>query len=186
VERKPSEQARGRHSYAARKLQLSRSELALSLGEHQQAVHLADLLLADDSSFLPALEIKAKALWKAGRHQDLVPTLDTLIRLHPYEPGYHALKGAALQALGRYREAKTSLIRGQGLPGTSEALQDLELWQVRLVSELLDTDPVFRASFMQNPQDACAKRGFEYLPDGAVEGWNPSSTESAFSYPRPS
>ncbi|MGV3618650.1 MAG: tetratricopeptide repeat protein [Fimbriimonas sp.] len=135
-------------------------EMAMRKGDHAQALTTIDRLLAEEPDHLGALELKARCQWQVGEHQALTATLRRLIALNPYEPGYHALLGSALQCLGRYGEAAQSLERAAGTPGQEETLSDLRAWQAGLVAEMLQDDPIFRAHYRQDPRAACASRGF--------------------------
>src|SRR5688572_16140773 len=110
-------------------LRLNQAAAALHLGHCDQAAEVAKSVLVEDSCHLGALEIYAKALWRAGKCDELVPVVDRLIALNPYEPGYHALRGGALQSLGRYGEATDAFSRSEELPGCKSALRELEAWQ---------------------------------------------------------
>src|SRR5580700_1569148 len=84
---------------------LCQAQVAFRAGNLVEAQRLALDLLTEDDSHVGALELLAKAQWQSGVYDELLQTLSRLIRLNPYEPGYHALKGAALQCLGRYDDA---------------------------------------------------------------------------------
>jgi tetratricopeptide (TPR) repeat protein len=134
---------------------------------------------------LGALETLAKALWRLGRFEQVISATDKLLSLNSYEPGYHALRGAALQVLGRYGEACQAYDRSGELPNCAEALRELQAWQAELLVEMLQTDPVFKASYRQDPKRACEAKGFRFVEQIAAE-WHPSQAERTWSYTRPS
>jgi tetratricopeptide (TPR) repeat protein len=132
------------------------------------------------------METFAKSLWRASRFEQVVAATDKLLALNPYEPGYHALRGAALQALGRYGEAIECFDRSRDLPGSVDALRELQIWQAGLLSEMLSSDPVFKASYAQDPQKACESKGFKFLEQKAQDQWHPTQFDRTWSYSRPS
>ncbi|AIE84995.1 hypothetical protein OP10G_1627 [Fimbriimonas ginsengisoli Gsoil 348] len=140
---------------------LRRAQMCLRDGDNAAAIVLTEKLLGDDPSHLGALEIQAKAQWKGGQYEPLLLTLQDLIRVNPYESGYHALRGAALQCLGRYGEATKAMERVEDSPEAAARIRDLQGWQSDLVIEMSRTDPVLRAHLRQNAAAACAARGFK-------------------------
>lgn len=147
------------------------AEMALRAGHSEFAIRLAGQVLEFDESNIGALETLAKAQWQENRYQDLLGTLGRLIRLNPYEPGYHALKGATLQCLGRYGDSIRSYLRGGDNPGARESAEELRAWQADLVENLLREDHVFKVHYMRNPEEACRARGFEFLSESTVRRW---------------
>jgi tetratricopeptide (TPR) repeat protein len=147
------------------------AELALRAGQPDVAIRLSKQLLESDSSHIGALETLAKALWQTSAYEDLLQTLAKLIRLNPYEPGYHALKGAALQCLGRYGDSIRSFLRGSDSPGARESSIELRNWQAQLVESILSEDPVFRAHYRRDPEEACRARGFEFRSESKIRQW---------------
>ncbi|HWA82272.1 MAG TPA: BTAD domain-containing putative transcriptional regulator [Fimbriimonadaceae bacterium] len=141
---------------------------ALRMGDGDRAVALANEILVSDDTHAGALETLARAQWQLGLYDELLGTLGRLIRLNPYEPGYHALKGATLRSLGRHGEAIRSFVRGGTTPGASEALEELRAMQADLVQNLLREDPVFRAHYTHNPEEACEERGFEFGSESKI------------------
>lgn len=164
---------------------LGSAEAAMRRGDSSAALALLGEVLAEREDHLSALELKARCEWQLGAHEALVGTLKRLILLNPYEPGYHALLGSALQCLGRYGEAARSLERAAGSPGQEEALADLQSWQAGLIAEMIQSDPVFRAHYRQNPHAACAARGF-HVAAKASQPMLLGRTERAALYTRPS
>jgi tetratricopeptide (TPR) repeat protein len=147
------------------------AEMALRLGRPDEAILIAaDVLKADDCN-LGALETMAKAQWQVNRYSDLLNTLGRLIRINPYEPGYHALRGAALQCLGRYGDSIRAYLRGGDNPGARESAEELRSWQAQLVKSLLENDPVFKAHYTRNPEEACRARGFEFRSESHIRKW---------------
>jgi tetratricopeptide (TPR) repeat protein len=164
---------------------LASAESAMRRGDAPAALAILDRVLAERDDHLGALELRARCEWQMGAHEPLVATLRRLIAINPYEPGYHALLGSALQCLGRYGEAARSLERATGTPGQEEALSDLRAWQAGLIAELIQSDPVFRAHYRQNPHAACASRGFHVAAE-ASQPLMVGRTERAALYTRPS
>jgi hypothetical protein len=112
--------------------------------------------------------------------------LRTLIRLNPYEPGYHALRGAVYQALGRTGEAIKCFARAGNSDTNNASVEELRDWQGALIATLLQDDPVFRTHYAQDPEDACRARGFEFLPEYRTgESWlaKPQAQLAAFTRP---
>lgn len=145
---------------------LARAEFLLSTGDPAGSMACARAVLRKDPEQLGALEVLAKALWQLARYDELLITLSTLIRLNPYEPGYHALRGAALQSLGRAGEAIKCFGRVADRSDTAAAaVEELRRWQQDMISDLIQEDPLFRAQYEQNPVEACQARGFDLLPE---------------------
>ncbi len=147
------------------------ADMALRAGNPDVAIRLASQILETDSSHVGALETLAKAQWQSGVYDELLCTLGRLIRLNPYEPGYHALKGAALQCLGRYGDSIRSFMRGSDSPGARESSTELRNWQAQLVESLLSEDKVFKAHYARNPEEACRARGFEFRSESTIRQW---------------
>jgi hypothetical protein len=154
-----------------RKTDSMAAEMALRAGHSAFAIRLAGQVLESDGSNIGALETLAKAQWQENRHDELLGTITKLIRLNPYEPGYHALKGATLQCLGRYGDSIRSYLRGGNNPGARESAEELRAWQADLVENLLREDRVFKVHYMRNPEEACRARGFEFLSESTVRQW---------------
>lgn len=144
--------------------QLLAAERHARLGESEEAIRIAADVLAQDPKHLGALELTARAQWKIGEYESLLATLRQLVATNPYEPGYHALRGSALQCLGRYGEATMAMERAKSLTGQREALAELREWQAGLIADLIDSDPIFRTHYRQDPVAACAQRGFHIAP----------------------
>ena len=165
---------------------LARAEYQLSIGDAKSAYISARALLRRDSSQVGALEVLAKSLWQLSRYDELLVSLSTLIRLNPYEPGYHALRGAVYQALGRTGEALKSFSRVNS-DVASASIQELREWQGTLIAEMLQDDLVFRTHYAQDPESACRARGFEFLPNyNAGESWLAKPQAQLASFTRPS
>jgi hypothetical protein len=162
------------------------AEMALRAGHSAFAIRLAGEVLEADGSNIGALETLAKAQWQENQFNELLGTLTRLIRLNPYEPGYHALKGATLQCLGRYGDSIRSYLRGGDNPGARESAEELRAWQADLVETLLREDRVFKVHYMRNPREACRARGFEFLSESNVRQWfldNDSARSMLFTRP---
>lgn len=159
------------------------------IGRHRDAERRARVILERDPNHIGALETLAKVQWHFSDLVGLQPTLDRLIALNPYEPGYHALRGAVLQALGRCGEAVVSYSRcidGDSDEAANARVQISELqdWERFLVADLLERDQVFRAEYAHDPREACRKRGFEFV-DQPTEKWVPT-VASVVIWARPS
>ncbi|MFI5386915.1 MAG: tetratricopeptide repeat protein [Fimbriimonadales bacterium] len=166
---------------------VARAEYLLSIGDAKAAHSCARRLLRRDPAQIGALEVLAKSLWQLSRYDDLLVSLTTLVRLNPYEPGYHALRGAAYQALGRTGEAIKSFARAATDSETASAcVEELRDWQGTVIAGMLRDDLVFRTHYAQDREDACRSRGFEFLPDYKPgESWlaKPQSQLAAFTRP---
>ena len=171
-----------------RKPTLARAEFLLSSGDAKGAIVCARSILHCDPNQVGALEVLAKSLWQVGKHDDLLVTLTTLIRLNPYEPGYHALRGAVYQALGRTGEAIKSFARAGAESETASAcVEELRDWQGTLIADMLRDDIVFRTHYAQDPEAACRARGFEFLPEyRAGESWLATPHAQLATFTRPS
>jgi tetratricopeptide (TPR) repeat protein len=154
-------------------------------GRYAEAITLSERLIAQDATHLGALETLARAQWKAGQLDPLLRTLRTLTALNPYESGYHALRGAALQCLGRYGEAAAAFARGAQPKAIDASARELHSWQAELLNEMSRTDPVLRAHLRQNAPAACAARGFR-VPEGSTRRWLSQRANRASTYQRPS
>jgi tetratricopeptide (TPR) repeat protein len=113
------------------------------------------------------MEILARCLWRCGDFAQALAQTRSLIRLNPYEPGYHCLRGACLQALGMYGEAVEAFERSlQGDENTrrlaTQALVELEDLQHTLVGEMLAEDAVFRVRYTADPRSACESKGYRF------------------------
>ncbi len=64
---------------------------------------------------VPVVELLAKATWKSGRLRESVDLTVRLSELNPYEPGYHYLRGLALQGLGDFDQALAAFKRCSGM-----------------------------------------------------------------------
>jgi len=149
------------------------------MGRYADAERRARALLQADPGHIGGLETLAKVQWHLGKYEELLSTLDRLIGLNPYEPGYHALRGATHQALGQCGQAVVAFSRcaeGSSPEAASarEQIAELQEWERFLVSDLLERDPVFAADYAHDPQAACRKRGFEFVEQSTTsENWVP-------------
>lgn len=163
-----------------------RAELSLTTGNAQTCAKEARSVLASDATHVGALEVLAKALWQACDFAALLPVLERLITLNPYEPGYHALRGAAYQSMGRYGDAVRSLARVEAQTGPNQALHELQAYQADLIAALLTEDAVFRAHYAQDPEAACLTRGFAFASVATGETWIADKGAAATLHVRPS
>jgi tetratricopeptide (TPR) repeat protein len=171
----------------AAKATLARAEFLLSAGDPKQAIGCARQILRADNAQIGALEVLAKAQWQLSHYDDLLTTLSTLIRLNPYEPGYHSLRGAAYQAMGRTGEALKAFARAaEDSEIASASVDELREWQSNLIADLISEDLVFKTHYAQDPEEACRARGFEFLPDYRTgDSWlaNPHAQAAVFTRP---
>lgn len=148
---------------------LAAAEREMEADKPAEAIRTLKKLLKRDEEHLPAMELMAKALWRLAKLPELLTLLERLTTLNPYEPGYHALRGAAYQALGRTAEANAAFARStrdasRELSSSSiRALSALNGWHSERVEDLLRQDPAFRAEFQQDPERACRQRGLPWL-----------------------
>ncbi len=164
---------------------LARADLSLTMGDASSCADQAREILAQDKDHVGALEVLAKALWQTCEFSELMVVIDRLMELNPYEPGYHSLRGAAYQAMGRYGDAVRAMVRGNGSDG-GQSLAELQDWQADLVAALLQEDSVFRAHYSQNPERACLDRGFAFANAPTSTKWVSERLSSELLYTRPS
>jgi tetratricopeptide (TPR) repeat protein len=172
---------------------LARAEALLQSRDAASAVKLVRRILRTDRNHVGALEVLARSQWQQQKFDDLVSTTRRLIRLDPYNPGYHMLRGAAFQCLGMFGEATKAYARSTANGSTTDADRSLQLiselrdWQANLLSTLLAEDAAFRAAYSRDPQAACQSKGFEFmeaqLPTGA---WVREDSSSSVIAARPS
>ena len=167
---------------------LARAEFLLSSGDPRAAIVCARRVLRDDPEQIGALELLAKAQWQLARFDALLVTLQSLTRLNPYEPGYHALRGAALQALGRIGEAIKAFARaGDSSHTASASVEELRALQRLLITDLLSDDPGVSRSLCARSRLACRARGFEFLSDyHGGENWLATPRATVLAHIRPS
>lgn len=168
------------------------AEIELVAGNVGNAIEFAKQTLKSDPSHVGALEILAKAQWQASQCDELLLTLRKLIELNPYEPGYHSLQAGAYQSMGLCGEAVKSYLRAVdlGMPKSAEMdamIEELRAWQGSLVAELIATDRVFKAAYLQDPAKACADRGFDFaIPPETTEHLIRERESRAAVFARPS
>lgn len=141
---------------------LCQADAALAEKRWERAATLTARILRRDAKHVGALEVAAKAHWGKGDHQEVVRITERLIRLNPFEPGYHSLRGAALQGLGRFREAMQCYRRSQAMGCEADAVASLaflEECQRALLEELLVSDETFRDAYRRDPEGACLSKG---------------------------
>lgn len=165
---------------------LARAEFLLSIGNAKDAIACSRYVLRQNPEQVGALEVLAKGLWQLSKYNDLLLTLTTLVRLNPYEPGYHSLRGAVYQALGRTGEAIKCFARAEESDMASASVDELREWQGSLIADMLAEDIVFRTHYAQDPEAACRARGFEFLPNYRTrDSWlaKPQAQLAAFTRP---
>lgn len=168
------------------------AEMERIAGKAGTAIELAKEALRSDPNHVGALEVLAKAQWQASQCDEVIHTLRRLIDLNPYEPGYHSLLAGAYQSLGLCGEAVKSYLRAVelGMPKSSDMdamIEELRAWQGSLVSQLIESDPVFKAAYQQDPVKACAERGFDFaIPPESTELRIRDRESRAVVYARPS
>ena len=166
---------------------LDHASSLLKFSRYPEAREVARKIVSEDPKHVGALEILAKALWQCSEYNEVLLVLRRLIVVNPYEPGYRALQGAALQCLGRYGEAARAFAQSSELPSSQEALDELRSWQAGLVQEMLKADPVFQAHYLRDPMDACLCRGFDFVEDERrADRWLGTPAIRAELYIRPS
>lgn len=174
-----------------RKDLLARAQTAFETGDFDSAIRLGSALSKREPDHLGALEILARAHWRAERYEEALGPLDQLIALNPYEPGYFYLRGVICQGLGRFGEAIDAMQRCLSFtdsPVAQQALaamRELESWQETLIAELLQRDPVFRTEYARDPIAACAGRGYRFADSArAGDHMQRSQTERALVWSR--
>lgn len=164
---------------------LLEGETKLESGQYGRAIEVAQQILSRDSNHLGGLELLARAWWRQGEFEKGLDALRHLIRLNPYEPGYHYLRGSSLQALGHYGEAIRAYARC--LESDSESLRtsaavsirELEGWQENVIAEMLQSDATFRAEYAQDPMGACHRRGFAFCAEDTAAAAQLAATREA-------
>jgi tetratricopeptide (TPR) repeat protein len=175
--------AQAKRASNARLARISEAEEAFAASDWQTCASLSESVLQEDPEHVGALELLAKALWHGRQFETLMPVIARLVAANPFEPGYHALRGAALQEMGRYGDAVLSLER-TGASGQL-ALAHLQEGQAGLVAALINEDPVFHAHYAQDPEGACKARGFAFAGNSQAH-WTLERKESGFIFTRPS
>ncbi len=151
------------------------AEVERLTGKVGHAIELAKQTLSLDPNHVGALEVLAKSQWQASQCEEVILTLKRLIELNPYEPGYHSLLAGAYQSLGLCGESVKAYLRAVdlGLPKSADMdnmIEDLRTWQGSLVAQLIESDPIFRAAYQQDPAKACGERGFDFaMPPETTE-----------------
>jgi len=144
---------------------LQRAEINLSRETWRETTQVCQTVLARDRNHVGALELLAKAQWKGGQAAALIGTLTQLISLNPYEPGYHALKGAAHQSLGDFEIALACYGRAGGCGDVTALSVELADAQDRLVRQLAREDHIFRIRYSRDPADACRRAGLTHAAE---------------------
>jgi tetratricopeptide (TPR) repeat protein len=161
----------GNGAGAANSQLLRRADLILKSGSPAESKELLKIILDSDPLHVGALETRAKAQWNLGEHEGVLTTVSRLLQINPYEPGYHLLRGNSLRQLGRYGEALRSFVRAGDSQGAAEAVEELSALQLSFLRRLLELDPVFRARYAQNPEEACAVKGLEFGSETKIRHW---------------
>ncbi len=148
---------------------LARAEILLQSRDAAAASKIARKILRADRTHVGALEVLARSLWQLQKFEDLISVTRRLIRLDPYNPGYHMLRGAAFQCLSMFGEATKAYARATTHGNSPDADRSMQLiselrdWQANLLSTLLEEDAAFRAAYSRDPQAACQSKGFEFI-----------------------
>lgn len=140
---------------------VERGEGLLAQGDVASAASTLRRVLAQSPTHIGAMEALAKAYWRLSDFESLLPLIERMVALNPYEPGYHALRGGALQGLGRYGDAVRSFERSSD-PSSQAAIDELHAWQYQLIAALLSSDSEFQLAYARDPQAACESRGFSF------------------------
>lgn len=131
------------------------------------AIHQAKRRVALDPTHLGHLEELARLQWSEGDCRALIDTLRRLTALNPFEPGYHYLRGAALQCLGLFRDALRAYDRcvqfaASPLAADARAAADeLRRWPREVVVRLAEADPAFRHRYERDPERTWRELGFD-------------------------
>jgi tetratricopeptide (TPR) repeat protein len=157
-------------------LLVSKAERNFSKNDLEQAIAQVQLVLAECSDHLAALELHARILWKQQDFKSLVRATDRLISLNPFEPGYHSLRGMSLRALGMYGEAAKALERD---PSAAKQLIDLECFQAALIKDTIKHDQVFASKYAKDPVQALTEKGFYFKEREAALAWVSQQVNSA-------
>ena len=141
---------------------LKRAELHLAKDMWVDTIRTCNTVLVQDRDHVGALELLAKAQWKGTQNRELLQTLSRLIALNPYEPGYHALKGAAHQALREFESALACYERAADCTDVAGLAAQLQESQQKVIQQLVQEDPVFRVRYSRDPNHACRRAGFTH------------------------
>ncbi len=177
------------HSEAAR---LFVAQQHFEQGNFDACLEAAGSLLGEASDHLPSLELIAKCQWKQGQFEEALHTIDRLVALNPYEPGYFLLRGAACEGLGLVGDAIAAYRRCLVNPDSAAAktaateLPRLLEWQARTLTTLLEEDRCFRIAYDRNPEEACKSRGFQFIEPREVRLLRLIEPSFELSWARPS
>lgn len=153
---------------------LQRALEAFEAHDHRASIRLSRQILREVPEHLGAMECLAKSLWRSERYTAALSTLDELIKLNPYEPGYFYMRGLILQSMGRFAEAIDALQRctetehSPVAAPAHTALRELLAWQAIVLAEMLSNDRIFAAEYARNPEAACASKGFKFVENQAL------------------
>jgi tetratricopeptide (TPR) repeat protein len=123
--------------------------------------------VAEDPTHLGNLETLVRAQWNLADYSGVLDTLRRLLALNPFEPGYHYLRGATLQCLGHFGEARGAYERCALVPDSAmaeaalTAIAEIDRWPTEAVTRLAENDPKLRELLRKDPVAACRSLGFE-------------------------
>lgn len=135
--------------------------------ESDDSIRAVKARLAADPTHLGHLESLARLQWAAGDCSSVLDTLRRLSSINPFEPGYHHLRGCALQCLGCYAEALEAFERcaataTEHLASEASASADaLRAWPSELMARLVGADPGLRAAYERDPEETCRSLGLQ-------------------------
>lgn len=136
---------------------ITRGERKLREGDAPRARELARRVLARDADSLGALELLGRAALRLSEPREAAWAAARLLAINPYDPGYHSLRGLALQAQGLFAPGGRALGRD---PRAGLALGALEADQEDLVADLVRTDPRFARRLAAAPARTLREEGF--------------------------
>lgn len=149
--------------------------------------------VAEDPTHLGNLETLVRAQWNEADYSGVLDTLRRLLALNPFEPGYHFLRGATLQCLGYFGDARGAYERcaqdaGSGMAKEAlAAIHEIDRWPAEVVARLAEVDPTFRALMREDPVAAHGSLGFDApgTPPRPL-AWVAADTNAASEWRRPS
>ena len=145
------------------------AQVAFDQSELRNCLGLAMKAVRKEPDHLGSWELVARSQWRLGQFEEALRTIDRLVSLNPYEPGYFYLRGMILQGLGQCGiaiEAMQRCLSFEDSPVAEQAmtaLKELEQWQAVLIAEALESDPVFRIQYARNSFEACQAKGFRLI-----------------------
>ncbi len=145
------------------------AQVAFDQSELRECLSLAKRSVRKEPDHLGSWELVARSQWRLGHYREALQTIDRLVSLNPYEPGYFYLRGMILQGLGHCGiaiEAMQRCLSFEDSPVAEQAmaaLKELESWQAVLIAEALESDQVFRIEYARNSIAACQAKGFRLI-----------------------